>query len=306
MKWVVAFMCLVFAAWIAGCGGVALSTGTGTPGVYLIDQGNNRLVWMSDMGAGGTSSLFDSAITGITNVTNGTVDTDGRIYLIDGTNHSVVRFDNLAGDNRSEFGVGTFQNPVRVAVDSNQRMYVVDRGQNLLIRMDANGGNVLTLDLSPWFAAADEPAIVFDHAGHILLAGGSTVVRLTGFTGTGAQTFGAAGSGVGQFNGLTGIAVDLGNGIYLADGGNDRIVRMNDITGAGWVAYGVTGAGVGQFDIPFGIAVDDFYRVYVSDRNNQRLVRMDSMAGANWTEMSGPQGGGLFSFPLNVFVHLPG
>lgn len=306
MKWVLALMCVVVGVWIAGCGGVALSTGSGTPGIYLIDQGNDRLVWMSDMGSAGTSSLFDSAITGIADIANGSVDGDGRIYLIDATNHTVVRFDNLAGDNRTEFGAGVFQNPVRVAVDSYQRMYVVDRDQNLLIRMDANGGNMLSLDLSTWFASAAEPDVVFDHAGHILLAGGSTVVRLTGFTATGAQTFGASGSGVGQFNALTAIAVDLGNRIYLADGGNDRIVRIDDISGAGWVAYGATGAGVGQFNLPYGISVDDYFRVYVSDRNNQRLVRMDSMAGANWTEMSGPQGGGLFSFPLGVFVHLPG
>jgi DNA-binding beta-propeller fold protein YncE len=55
--------------------------------------------------------------------------------------------------------------------------------------------------------------------------------RKKGMITTGA--FGASGSGLHQFNGPTGIAVDAAGKIYVVDSGNHRIVRMDDMSGSG-------------------------------------------------------------------------
>jgi hypothetical protein len=308
---VLSLLAALFATlFLVSCAGTGVGGGSGghQAGIYFIDSGNNRLVWTFDMGATFFTS-FDSSISAVPSIYNGSVDASGRIYLIDSTNSSIVRFSDLAGGGRVVFGshgggTNQFLNPVRVTADISGNVYVVDRDRNALVRFRPGTANWNVLDLSPWYSSSDEPDVTTDRFGHIFLAGGTQVVQLTGFSAVGALTFGTGGSGVGQFSSLNGICLDDQQRIYVADGGNNRIARINSIAGAGWVAFGSTGAGTGQFDIAFGVSVDHIGRVYVGDRNNHRLVRVDTMGGGNWTELdnlpSGP-----FSFVLSVFVHLP-
>ncbi|NOZ64123.1 MAG: hypothetical protein GXO71_04195, partial [Caldiserica bacterium] len=56
----------------------------------------------------------------------------------------------------------------------------------------------------------------------------------TKIDGTGWQTYGSKGPGVGQFNNPRGIDYDSITGyIYIADSGNNRIVKTK-IDGTGW------------------------------------------------------------------------
>lgn len=79
--------------------------------------------------------------------------------------------------------------------------------------------------------------IAVDSLGNIYVmdANNSRIVRLSDMNGTNWVSYGSAGSGVGQFAGLSAIAVDRGNHIYAADTGNRRIVRMNDMNGTNWI-----------------------------------------------------------------------
>lgn len=263
---------------------------------------------MSNMNATFFTS-FGPAVTGVADAGNGTVGKDGRIYLIDDASDSIVRFDDTSGAGRLEFGThgtgtGQFLNPVRVTTDFLGRVYVVDKDQNLLIRYNSNGSGWTTLDLSTWYVSADQPDIFVDLFGRIYLAGGSTVVRLNDMTATGAITYGSAGSGVGEFNGLTSITTDDIGKIYVADSGNNRVVRLDSMSGAGWTSYGTAGNGIGQFNNPGGVGVDHQLHVYISDTGNNRLVRVDDMAGNNWIEIN-HVGITNFSGPTSVFPHVP-
>jgi sugar lactone lactonase YvrE len=115
------------------------------------------------------------------------------------------------------------------------------------------------------------------------------IKRFTDFQGSGWATYGGTGSGVGQFNVPTGVALDSQGRIYISDRLNNRIVRINDMSGAGWTTYGSQGSGVGQFSDPLGIAIDGADHIYVSDYSNHRIVRMNDISGSGWTTLGSPQ-----------------
>jgi len=116
--------------------------------------------------------------------------------------------------------------------------------------------------------------------------------------------FGGRGSGDGELDYPSDIAVDpAGGGVFVADTNNHRVVKF-DTTGKfvsawGWgvadgaAAYQVctsgcrralNGGGAGEFNYPVGIATDATH-VYVVDPNNDRVQKFD-LAGAKagqWT-----------------------
>ena len=114
------------------------------------------------------------------------------------------------------------------------------------------------------------------------------------------QAIGTRGSGSNQFTYPTGVAVDAGGHIYIADYGNHRIVRMDDMSGTGWTALGRHGSGSNQFNYPNQVAVDAGGRIYVADMNNNRIVRMDDMSGSGWTAF------GSFGTGTNLFINPAG
>ncbi len=93
-----------------------------------------------------------------------------------------------------------------------------------------------------------------------------------GSTGTFITTWGADGSGNGQFNLPTRIAVDGSGNVYVADYGNHRVQVFTN-SGAYVTQWGSFGNGPGQFSGNIGIAVDGSGYVYVADTNNQRIQK---------------------------------
>src|SRR6202521_6119355 len=104
------------------------------------------------------------------------------------------------------------------------------------------------------------------NAGFYIMDGtNSRVIRISDLIGAGFVVYGSFGSGVGNFNDVSGIVVGPDNKIYVDDTNNKRIVRMNDMSGSGWTTFGSLGAGTNQFSLGEGIVLDASKRIYVAD-----------------------------------------
>jgi DNA-binding beta-propeller fold protein YncE len=84
--------------------------------------------------------------------------------------------------------------------------------------------------------------------------------------------WGARGTGLGQFVAPTGVAVNAGDTLYVADAFLDRITLF-DGDGTALVAWNLRGSAPGQLRGPRGLAVDAGGDVYVADSGNQRIQR---------------------------------
>ena len=114
-----------------------------------------------------------------------------------------------------------------------------------------------------------------------------------------SNTFqGGKGTGNGQFNSPTGIAVDPNGNVLVADTGNGRIEKFS-ATGTFLSILGTKGGGQGQFRAPNGIAVDGTGNIYVADAANHRVEKLAS-DGKFVAEWNGPEPG--FYGPRRVAI----
>lgn len=90
------------------------------------------------------------------------------------------------------------------------------------------------------------------------------------------QSFGAFGSGPGQFDHPLGAGVGENGNVWIVDAINDRVQEWST-AGAFVRAFGSTGTARGQFRLPEDVEVRGGY-VYVSDCYGQRVQRFDVAA----------------------------
>ncbi|QLH31924.1 MAG: hypothetical protein HWD62_05295 [Cyclobacteriaceae bacterium] len=79
--------------------------------------------------------------------------------------------------------------------------------------------------------------------------------------------WGSSGTGNGQFNLPSGIAVDASNNIYVADQLNNRIQKFNS-SGQYITQWGSFGSGNLNFNYPLALAFDSDNNVVVADYGN--------------------------------------
>jgi hypothetical protein len=124
-------------------------------------------------------------------------------------------------------------------------------------------------------------------------------------TGEISFTFGAYGSGPGQFYQPAGVAVNKSTAhIYVTDMDQQKIQKFLIVAqGATYVSqWGSYGSGNGQLSSPRGIAVDSSGNVYVADFNNDRIQKFTS-TGAYLSKWGTPgSGDGQFITPIGVAV----
>ena len=114
--------------------------------------------------------------------------------------------------------------------------------------------------------------VAFDSAGNIYQGGNNnTCVQVFNTEGQFLRKFGHKGSGQGELNFPSGIAIDSDDDVvYVAEYYNNR-VSVFTTEGAFLTSFGTQGNGQGQFSSPRGVAVDNGGFIYVSDSNNGQI-----------------------------------
>ncbi|WP_442602408.1 RCC1 domain-containing protein [Paenibacillus sp. KN14-4R] len=169
--------------------------------------------------------------------------------------------------------LGEFGHPIGVATDSKGNVYVADYDNNRIQKLDISTGK-----WSAW-----------------------------------GKSGGVAGSGPGEFNSPTGIAVDNSGNIYVADKLNHRIQKWDAVTG-NWSKWGKEyngknvldygwGTAPGEFHNPSDVAVGQDGNVYVADTTNQRIQMLDAATG-EWIAWG--KSGQLTGSKLGEFKQLTG
>ena len=197
----------------------------------------------------------------------------------------------------------SFVEAVGVATDSQDRVFVYNRGEHPVIVLDRSGAFVTSwgegLFARPHgiFIGPDDAVYLSDDQDHtvrkytsegelLLTLGVSGQPSDTGVQGD-YRTIQHAGP---PFNLPTNLALNSEGEMYVTDGyGNARVHKFS-VDGQFLLSWGEPGSGPGQFHLPHGIDVDIAGRVYVADRENSR-IQLFSPGGEfleEWTDVVRP------------------
>ena len=245
------------------------------------------------------------------------VDNAGNVYIADNGNHRIRKVDG-SGNISTFAGTGTrgysgdggaataaqLGIPESVAVDNAGNVYIADRFNNRIRKVDGSG-NISTFagtgtrgysgDGGAATAAqlSSPSGVALDNAGNVYIAdyNNHRIRKVDGsgnistFAGTGTRGFSGDGGAAtaARLNIPTNVAVDDAGNVYIADSRNDRIRKVdgsgNISTFAGMEAQGYNGDGgaatAARLSLPLGVAVDDAGNVYIADWGNYRIRKVD-------------------------------
>ena len=190
----------------------------------------------------------------------------------------------------------SFREAAAVGTDSNDNVYVFNRGEHPLIVFDREG-NFMRSWGEGLFPRAHGVTMGPDDTIYLTDDGDHTV-RKCKLDGTILLTLGTSGKPApfmsgDPFNRCTHVAIDPANGdFYVSDGyGNARVHKYSP-DGKLLFSWGESGTGPGQFNIAHNVCTDKDGWVYVADRENHRIQVFDSNGKfeTQWVNMAKPCG----------------
>jgi streptogramin lyase len=290
----------------------AMSVGGGE-GLLTLPSGNVELI----SGSGGTTTFTLNskgeleAPRGDEGIKIEYRSTEHKYVLEDASAGSETVFEQPAGDAETapqfanQFGADGVQmnSPESVAVDASGNVWVVDVGNDRVLKFSPSGtllaaygsyGAAAGQFIAPWGISINHTTgnvYVSDRGNYRIdeLSSTGAFVKAFGWgVADGAAAFescttattcrsGIAGASAGQFSVLAGVTIDSSGNVWVADYGNNRIQEFSE-AGAFVRAFGSEGPAAGQLKGPTSIAVDSA-GVYVADYGNNRLEEF-STAGA--------------------------
>jgi len=233
-------------------------------------------------------------------------DRAGSVFFVD--QDTVLRLDATTGVLTLVAGNGTYgfsgdngpatnaqlNGPVGVTLDSAGDLYIADQGNNCIRKV--SGGVITTVagngtlgfsgDNGPAVSARlDFGGVAVDPAGNVYIAdsGTSRIRKVSNgviATVAGNGTFGFSGDNgpatSAQLNGPSGVAVDSGGNLYIADVGNSRIRKVSNgvittVAGGGMQSGDSGPATSAEMSGPAGVAVDSAGNLYIADTLDNRI-----------------------------------
>ena len=201
--------------------------------------------------------------------------------------------------------LGQLWNPTGVAVDTSGNLYIADKDNHSVRKVDTsgtittvagNGAYGSTGDGGPATSALlNQPnGVAVDAGGNLYIADSAnnrirkiTSGTITTVAGTGSG--GSSGDGgpatAARLNYPTGVAFDTGGNMYIADQNNNRVRMVSSAGGAistlaGNGPRGFAGdagpASGASLNVPNSVAVDSLGVVYIADTNNYRIRKISA------------------------------
>jgi sugar lactone lactonase YvrE len=240
----------------------------------------------------------------------------GNYYIADRANNRIRKvaagiITTIAGTGSAGFGgdngpatAAAISDPTGLAVDNTGNIYIADRGNNRIRKIDAtgtittiagNGNAAFSGDNGPAVQAElNQPrGVAVDANGNVYIADQTNHrVRkisagvISTIAGNGIQGFSGDGNPatLSQLNNPAGICADADGNIYIADVGNER-VRKIDITGTistiagnGSIVYNGDNGPATQAALnePLNLAADIYGNIFIAEGYNHRIRRVNS------------------------------
>ncbi len=231
--------------------------------VWVADTENSRVQKFSSTGAYITQFKITGGLlpwpVGVA------VDHEGHVWVTeieDKVQEFTATGESLRSFGSEGTGTGQFKGPRGIAFDKEGHVWVADTGNGRLQEFSSTGGYLAQ-------HAVEAPhGIAIDSSGNEWVTRAASVEEMSA-TGTVLKTFGAEGTGNGQFKEPRGIELDGEGHVWLADSGNSRVQELSGV-GSYIRAYPVLAAAM-QFAHPKGVAVDPSGDVWVADSENGRV-----------------------------------
>ncbi len=221
----------------------------------------------------------------------------------------------VAGGNVNDGGPATsgrLYSPWGVAVDAAGNLYIADRENDRIRKVDASTGNISTVagTETGGYRASDDGAaataaqlrypyrVAADGSGNLYIADtwNNRIRKVDAATGI-ITTIAGGGSALGDGGPATsaqldfphGVAMDASGNLYIADWNNHRIRKVDaagnisTVAGTGTVPGDYSGDGgaatAAQLDQPSDVAVDASGNLYIADSDNNRVRKVDAATG---------------------------
>jgi hypothetical protein len=263
-------------------------------GTTTLVAGGAQVPYVEDLKSNSTFSVLQSVA----------VKNDGTVYFTESGSGTIRKISidgsvtTVAGSGQigSQDGRGSeakFSTILNLTVDQNGWVYISDRGNNVIKRMDDNGlvttfagsGTDLIADGQGTSASFQEPGnITTDLEGNVYVVDQRTIRKITPFgvvsTLAGSEAFGFL-DGIGsqaKFASLSGIDADASGNVFVIDQGNFRVRK---ITPAGQVST-IAGSGISKSEDGSGlnasffglqsIAITNSGKIYISDVSQLRVI----------------------------------
>jgi sugar lactone lactonase YvrE len=188
--------------------------------------------------------------------------------------YSVGRLEKVWG--RRGISEGRFQKPRAIAIDAQDRLYIVDMTARIQV-FDCEG-NFLRAWQTPVHTAGRPTGLSIDRQGRVLVAD-THYYRVLVYSQTGELLKvigGQQGNKPGEFGLVTDAIEDSQGNLYIAEYGDfDRIQKFAP-DGAFLLEWGGHGSEPGQFIRPQNMEIDAQDRIWVADACNHRIQVFDT------------------------------